>query len=166
MERDRPSSVNYLVRRCTLEDVDRVVEIEKGSYGWPWKREIMVGYAQSSNEFWVLEEDQTVVGYIISAVNWTDLHVVNLCVDQKYRGFGYARKLMVFSLYRGVQRGVVRSILEVRPSNTHAITLYKSLGYHLLGRYKEYYPTKDGKEDAHVFSRQIMYSQLALIPPL
>jgi ribosomal-protein-alanine N-acetyltransferase len=43
--------------------------------------------------------------------------------------------------------------LEVRPSNDHAIMLYKSFGFREIGRRKEYY--LDNKEDALIFEVKI-----------
>jgi ribosomal-protein-alanine N-acetyltransferase len=45
--------------------------------------------------------------------------------------------------------------LEVRPSNPNAIKLYQSLGFNEIGRRKDYYPARKGREDALVMARII-----------
>ena len=53
-------------------------------------------------------------------------------------------------LERARQGGMSDVLLEVRPSNLHAIALYQSLGFVEVGRRKDYYQAVDGREDALV----------------
>ena len=45
--------------------------------------------------------------------------------------------------------------LEVRPSNPGALELYRQIGFVEIGRRKNYYAAKDGREDAIVMSRDL-----------
>ena len=47
-------------------------------------------------------------------------------------------------------------LLEVRPSNTAAINCYNAAGFNEIGSRKDYYPARDGREDALLFARQIV----------
>ena len=56
------------------------------------------------------------------------------------------------------QQKMPRIILEVRPSNTAAITLYQKLGYEQIGVRKNYYPANletGSREDALVMAKSI-----------
>jgi ribosomal-protein-alanine N-acetyltransferase len=56
------------------------------------------------------------------------------------------------------QQNFPRIILEVRPSNLAALTLYKSLGYAKIGLRKNYYPADSqtgSREDAIVMAKSI-----------
>jgi ribosomal-protein-alanine N-acetyltransferase len=44
----------------------------------------------------------------------------------------------------------------VRRSNSHAISLYQKMNFHLVGERKEYYPTLSGYEDALVFAKRLV----------
>ena len=46
-------------------------------------------------------------------------------------------------------------LLEVRPSNTAAISCYNSAGFNEIGQRKDYYPATNGREDALLFARHI-----------
>ena len=49
-----------------------------------------------------------------------------------------------------------RVFLEVRPSNTHAIALYDTMGFNEIGRRPNYYPGKRGREDALVMAIELL----------
>ena len=58
-------------------------------------------------------------------------------------------------------RQMPRIILEVRPSNIPAISLYQSLGYETIGVRKGYYPADEStgqREDAQVMAKSINLS--------
>jgi ribosomal-protein-alanine N-acetyltransferase len=46
-------------------------------------------------------------------------------------------------------------LLEVRPSNTAAISCYNAAGFNEIGSRKDYYPANGGREDALLFARHI-----------
>lgn len=46
-------------------------------------------------------------------------------------------------------------LLEVRESNTAAIALYESSGFHELGVRRDYYPADDGREDAIILAKYL-----------
>ena len=50
------------------------------------------------------------------------------------------------------REGAVRALLEVRPSNVSAVTLYRSLGFAVLARRERYY---DDGEDAFVMELRL-----------
>jgi ribosomal-protein-alanine N-acetyltransferase len=56
------------------------------------------------------------------------------------------------------QQNIPRIILEVRPSNIAAVTLYQKLGYEQIGIRKNYYPADPQlgiREDALVMAKSI-----------
>ena len=56
------------------------------------------------------------------------------------------------------QQKMPRIILEVRPSNIAAVTLYQKLGYEQIGIRKNYYPAdlqSGSREDALVMAKSI-----------
>ncbi len=100
--------------------------------------------------------DGSVVGYIMCRVEtrFTDDitlrmgHVLSVAVDRAHRRRGIGRGLMLEAEKNLVEeRGVDLMYLEVRVSNTPAISLYKKIGYEILGVIPMYYA--DG-EDAYL----------------
>jgi len=133
-----------------LEHIDQVVEIEKKSFPTPWPRqtfEFEVLYNELA-EYAVAVDNGRVVAYGGMWLVLDEAHVTNVAVHPAYRGRHIGRALMLELIRRAKARGATRMTLEVRPSNTVARSLYKSLGFVEKGIRKKYY--QDNKEDAIV----------------
>ncbi|MGC8543319.1 MAG: ribosomal protein S18-alanine N-acetyltransferase [Vulcanisaeta sp.] len=88
------------------------------------------------------------VGYIISCIEgFRRGHVISVGVIREYRRRGIGNALMCKSICSMVEGGIDHVILEVRVSNTPAITLYKKLGFEVRDVLRSYY--NDG-EDAYL----------------
>ena len=66
------------------------------------------------------------------------------------RGRNIGRQMLLLLLDRARQAGMDDALLEVRPSNTLAIGLYRSMGFTEIGRRRAYYQADGGREDALV----------------
>lgn len=131
-----------------LEHIDQVVEIEKKSFPTPWPRqtfEFEILYNELA-EYVVAVDGGRVVGYGGMWMVLDEAHVTNVAVHPLFRGRHIGRALMLELIRRAVARGARRMTLEVRPSNTVARNLYRSLGFVEKGIRKRYY--QDNKEDA------------------
>jgi ribosomal-protein-alanine N-acetyltransferase len=75
-------------------------------------------------------------------------HILNCCIAPDWQGRGFGRQLMEHLL--AAARGHVTECLylEVRPSNTAAISLYERLGFEGIALRRAYYPADNGREDA------------------
>ena len=86
------------------------------------------------------------VGFLsyIEIAKEIDIH--HLVVKNEAQKKGIGRKLLTFSIQDAFSRGVDAIVLEVRPSNVPAHTLYKKMNFKEIGRRKSYYhyPTEDG----------------------
>ncbi|KUK40929.1 MAG: Ribosomal-protein-alanine acetyltransferase [Clostridia bacterium 62_21] len=131
-----------------LEHIDQVLEIEKRSFPTPWPRqtfEFEVLYNELA-EYAVAIDNGRVVGYGGMWLVLDEAHITNVAVHPTYRGRHIGRALMLELIRRARARGATRVTLEVRPSNTVARNLYKSLGFVEKGIRRKYY--QDNKEDA------------------
>ena len=77
-----------------------------------------------------------------------EVHITNVAVRPNARRQGIARSLLSSVLEDGRIRGFKVVVLEVRPSNGHALRLYESFGFRVVGRRHGYY--YDTGEDALV----------------
>ena len=75
----------------------------------------------------------------------------NLAVIEAYRRNGVGRALMNELLASCKSLDLAFATLEVRASNTPAVSLYKSLGFKEVGRRKNYY--KEPSEDALLLTK-------------
>jgi ribosomal-protein-alanine N-acetyltransferase len=73
-------------------------------------------------------------------------------LDPAYQGKGLGRQFLKEVLIIAKKKNANSVFLEVRPSNTAAVQLYKTAGFKKIGKRKNYYPAADGKEDALVLS--------------
>jgi len=92
--------------------------------------------------------DGEVVAYIVYWQIRDDVQVNNVAVHPDHRGRGLGEAMMRYAIAKVRAAGAGFITLEVRQSNTAAVTLYKKLGFEILGARKNYYTRPD--EDAHV----------------
>lgn len=84
-------------------------------------------------------------GYVAVLLSIDTADLVDIAVLPEYRGQGRANALMDFMHKRCIGLGIKEIFLEVRASNTPAISLYKKQGYTEISVRKKYYgnPTED-----------------------
>lgn len=140
------------IRPMLRKDLLDVFAIERTAYEFPWELETFRSCYRVGYHCWVAECAGILVGYGILTIGAGESHVLNLCVSPSQQGRGYGR-LILQRLIEEAQRHPVECIfLEVRPTNLSAIALYQRLGFNEIGRRKDYYPAKNGREDALVMA--------------
>ncbi len=95
-------------------------------------------------------EANKVVGFAIVLEVLSEATLMDIAVDESVRGKGVGKALLSFVLQRSHHNGMEEMWLDVRESNQVAISLYEKLGFHYIDTRKNYYPTRDGKENALV----------------
>ena len=85
-----------------------------------------------------------------------EAEILNLAVRQENRRKGEGRRLVGKLLEEYRCLAVSRVFLEVRESNTGAISFYEHLGFRTVGKRKDYY--QDPKEAALVMERRLWKS--------
>jgi ribosomal-protein-alanine N-acetyltransferase len=151
-----PSPLTF--RRMNLDDLDRVMAIEKDGFAHPWsadliRRELVHDW---STILLAIElrigptgaPAEAIVGFVVYWLVHDELHVLNLATAVERRRQGIARALMLEASARARAGGAVLATLEVRRSNLPALALYKGLGYRQTGIRQNYYV--DEGEDAIV----------------
>ncbi|CAN5661178.1 ribosomal protein S18-alanine N-acetyltransferase [soil metagenome] len=138
-----------VLRKLSLPDLSRVVEIETVSFSTPWRRETFESLlGRTDTDMIAAVEADMLVGY---AICWTvvdQAELGNVAVAMEARGRGLGRMLVVESLERVRKRGARECFLEVRESNTSARKLYEQTGFTVIGRRSGYY--RKPIEDAFV----------------
>ncbi len=140
------------------EDLPEVSALEAASYDFPWTPGIFGDCLKAGHPCWVLCVDGLIAGYGILSVAAGEAHVLNLCIGEAYRGMGLGRHLLRRLLDIARWNGAERVFLEVRPSNPIAKVLYESVGFNEIGRRPNYYPAKQGREDAIVMALELLAS--------
>ena len=146
----RPDKKHPLIRRLGQKDVDRIYEIEKLAYPFPWSRDLFVDCLNAGYALFGLQFGKELVGYTIFSWAVGDAHLLNLCIHPDWQHRGYGSLLLEYAINHVVRLENEALYLEVRTSNTRAAKLYKNRGFRVIGSRRSYYQAGDGREDAIV----------------
>ncbi len=133
--------------------VEKIAELEKLCFSDPWSVKSIASELENKLSLWIVAMDgEKLVGYVgsQSVLGWADM--MNLAVAPDYRQKGIAQALVNELIARLQQNQVTCLTLEVRASNTPAISLYEKLGFAPVGRRPNYY--HNPKEDALILRKE------------
>ena len=139
---------NYQLRPMQMADLDAVMLIEPTIYTHPWTRGNFSDSINSGYSAWVLEANQTIIGYALLMMVLDEAHLLNLSVAKQQQKQGLGRYLLEHMLQIAKNHKAANMFLEVRPSNISAIALYENIGFCEMAVRRGYYPALDGREDA------------------
>lgn len=153
-----PVPAPFTFRRMMIDDLDRVMDIEKDGFAHPWsadllRREMVHDWStillatEMRRGFGGLSAE-AIVGFIVYWLVHDELHVLNIATAIEERRRGVGRALMEEAQRRARKAGAILATLEVRRSNAGAIAMYRGLGYRQVGIRPNYYV--DEGEDAIV----------------
>lgn len=147
----------YFVRRMREDDLPAVRIIESLSFSNPWSDNTFRGEIQNTSVSFPLvvvrRPGDEVVAYIIYWQVGDDVQINNAAVHPDCRGLGLGEAMMRYAIAKVREAGAAFMTLEVRPSNTPAVSLYKKLGFEIMGTRRNYYTKPD--EDAYVMALEL-----------
>lgn len=127
-------------------DLEQVLLIEHACFPSPWLRQHFLDELNSPHAFPLsaFDPDGRLVGFICPMLLLDEGHILDVAVHPACRGKGVG-KLLVQRVLEDCHSGGASFVsLEVRLSNTPAISLYMGMGFVETGRRKRYY--KDGED--------------------
>ena len=133
--------------------VDPIAQLEKACFSDPWSSNSIASELENPLSLWVVAvEDGQLAGYVgsQSVLGWADM--MNLAVAPEFRRRGVAERLIRELIDRLRENEVTCLTLEVRASNTPAISLYEKLDFSCVGRRPNYY--HNPKEDALILRKE------------
>jgi len=140
------------IRPMRDRDLATVLEIEREAYAFPWSEGIFRDCLRAGYCCWVVERNEDVRAYGIMQVSVGESHILNLCVRASNRGQGLGRALLSHLLEVAKEHRADTALLEVRPTNRAALSLYAAMGFNEVGVRRGYYPGRDGREDALILA--------------
>ena len=143
------------LRTMLHDDVAQVADIERRSYEFPWSHGVFRDCLLAGYHCIVIEREERVGGYSILSIAAGEAHILNLCIDPKFRQLGYGEGLLEEILERAGNAEVKEVFLEVRPSNSKAIALYNKKGFRQVASRPAYYQAREGREDAAVLAKRL-----------
>lgn len=141
-----------IIRKATLDDIEGIYEVEEDCFSVPWSRNsIKMDLMEAERTlYFVLEENQEIVGYGGAWIVLDEGQITNIAVKNKYRRSGNGAVLVRKLVRELFKKGMTEIFLEVRQSNTAALVLYRRFGFSVKGVRKNYYT--DPIEDAYIMS--------------
>lgn len=141
------TKMNYNITKMTISHTYDVAEIEKSCFSKPWSQKAIE--AELSNEnahFYVLLCDNRVVGYGGMHIAMGECYIANIAVLPDFRKKGFGKAITAHLIKEAEQLNCEFISLEVRPSNTPAVSMYNMLGFEEVGIRKNFYssPIEDG----------------------
>ncbi len=136
------------------DHLEELEKLERICFSRPWSRKMLAEELENQCAAFLVAQDsitQQVMGYAGLLVMADEGYITNVAVFPEFRRQGVAAKLI--AVFENFARGnkLAFLTLEVRPSNTAAIALYKGFGFEEVGRRKNYYDLP--KEDALILTK-------------
>jgi len=129
----------------------RIMYIERSAFVSPWTLNCFKNELRNPiSRIWGAVDDEGLAGFICFWVVAGEVHLLNIAVAPERRGLGTGTYLLSRMIVFAEGMGVDRIWLEVRPSNSAALALYRGAGFIEEGRRARYY--SDTGEDAILMS--------------
>jgi ribosomal-protein-alanine N-acetyltransferase len=143
---DNRTHARHAVRRLRMADLDRILEIERASFGDDaYDRNLFAElFGQCGELFLVAERERKVCGYMVTCTRGEQAELVSIAVDPAARGRGAASALMESTLRRLRRRGIARISLTVKATNDNARAFYARYGFEKVRKAPRYY--EDGAD--------------------
>lgn len=136
--------------------LEQVLGIEQRAYPHPWTRGNFLDALKSGYHARVLVAGDEVLGYYVAMQGVDEVHLLNITVSPDYQRQGWGRVMLDALALWARSLNAQWLWLEVRVSNTRAISIYEAHGYRRVGLRKNYYPAGHGqREDAVVMSLRL-----------
>ena len=141
------------ILQMTADHVSQVAELEKICFSDPWSEKSVASELTNPLSLWLVAvEGERVAGYVGSQSVMGESDMMNVAVHPDFRRQGVAELLVKELVAALAEKGNYCLTLEVRASNTPAISLYEKLGFSRIGLRKNYY--RNPKEDALILRKE------------
>ena len=142
------------VREVHPGDVRALASAETVCFDDPWPESYFATELFAPGRFHRLLVDPAgaLAAYLFSAWQYLDLHILKVATLPEHRRRGLGRTLMLLAEEHAREMAGETITLEVRNSNTAAISMYSAMGYHHVGIRPGYYA--DGS-DAMVMTKRV-----------
>ena len=143
-----------IISNMNENHVRQIAELERLCFHDPWSENSIASELGNRLSVWLvaLDEDK-VVGYVGSQTVIDETDMMNIAVHPDYRNRGVATALIVELTQQLKMRGSKGLMLEVRESNSAAISLYDKHGFLQVGCRRNYY--RNPRENALILRKEL-----------
>ncbi len=137
--------IRWMIRR----DMPSVIDIEGGSFEFPWSEEEFIRALRQRNCIGMVAElNEIVVGFMVYELHKNRLHILNFAVHRDYRRNGVGKAMIEKLVGKLSRQRRSRILLEVRETNLQAQLFFREVGFQAVSVLRDYY--EDTDEDAYV----------------
>lgn len=149
LEKAAETRVPIQIERMQIEDVPRVVELDKKCFPTPWSASAYTTEIHNSSAYYIVARtNRKIIGFMGMWMIMDETHITTLGVSPELRGRKVGERMLIHILDEAIHRGARRATLEVRRSNQAAQNLYHKYGFRVAAVRKGYYGNNN--EDAFV----------------
>jgi len=140
------------ISALTRADIAAVTEIERQGQLEPWTERSFIEELDRLHSYMLVARvDQNcpgivnqpqydcIAGYICYWCVADEIQILNIAVQEKFRGRAIGRALLSHAIRDGCERKARIATLEVRKSNIAARRLYEAMGFRIVGERPDYY---------------------------
>lgn len=143
-----------IISNMNESHVRQISELEKLCFHDPWSENSIASELGNRLSVWLVAMDEDkVVGYVGSQTVIDETDMMNIAVHPGYRNRGVATALIVELTQQLKMRGSRGLMLEVRESNSAAISLYEKHGFLQVGCRRNYY--RNPRENALILRKEL-----------
>lgn len=153
---EAPTTVHIVsIRPMQVADLQGVMRVERSAYVSPWRPEDFYRELTMNQlaHYFVAEQYGEIVAFVGIWLIVDEAHITNIAVVQEHRGKKIGEQMLLFILDEAKRLGAVRTILEVRVSNSRAQNLYVKHHFRFVGLRRNYY--HDNGEDAFLMEKDL-----------
>lgn len=149
--------MNFSVTEMNIGHVPEIAILEKECFSSPWSENALSEELENPDSHFLVAEADGVAGYIGVQEICGEAYITNIAVFESFRKAGIGRRLLKAAIDGAMARGCEFITLEVRVSNSAAISLYESEGFEKVGIRKNFYasPVEDGAIYTKYFSKEV-----------
>ena len=146
---------NYIIENFSEHHLDDVMEIEAHANPTPWSKQTFEKILELRSLSFVIIQNSVLIGFCIANKVLDECHLQNISVIENMRRQGVGDFMLYILIKRMKLAQLKVALLEVRRSNKIAQDFYRKNGFDELSVRKDYYQTKNGREDAIIMRLEV-----------
>ena len=143
------------IKQATKKDIKDIASLEKQCFSAPWSENAVMESMEHNTVFFKALYQNKFAGYIGVTAVADEGYISNIAVKKEFRENGIGSMLIDRAATFSRERRLSFLSLEVRVSNSAAISVYENLGFTKAGNRKDFYESP--KEDGLIMTRRFIY---------
>lgn len=142
---------NTIIRKAVFTDLPQICEIEAESINSWTYNQFAEELGRVFSSFIVAEQSGIIAGYTIAWIIAGELQINSIAVKKNFRRTGFGRMMLDYLINNSGSEIISAIYIEVRKSNSEALSFYESYGFTATGLRKKYY----GDDDAILMEKKL-----------